>query len=314
MNALMSCRRAGVLASLVILLAWSGALWGATLLTPKELSAAIYARNPKLVAKYLNDGGDPNVCVPVRPPKNADPAWSASANWCMNLGRLLITQQDRELALLALRKGALRKPTQIQDALGVAIRAELPTVVEALINLGAKVNRRAGAVDQPLMEAANEGDLEIVKELVRGGADISATDPLGFTSIGTALDKGHEAVADYLVQHGAALTMKTSNGYQLISVAVLGGSAKFVSALAALGFNMNVEDINGQTPLMFALSRKIQSEKRGEIVALLLQHGADACHKDHAGYTALDYAEKEKETEVIKILQNAERACGKQTP
>lgn len=314
MTALLTCLKAAIPTLVIALLAWANAAPAATLPTPKVLSDAIYAGNKQLVTQYLNDGGDPNVCVPIRPPKNADPAWSASANWCMNLGRLLIVQQDEELALLALRKGALPKTEQIQDAFGVAIRAELPRVVVALINLGANVNQRAGAVDQPLMEAADEGTLEIVKELIHAGADINATDSLGFTPIGTALDNGHEAVADYLVQHGAALNMNTSNGYQLISVAVLGGSEKFVSALAALGFDVNAEDINGQTPLMFALSFKLKNEVRKEIVVSLLQYGANACHKDHAGYTALDYAEKAKESGVIKILKKAQRTCSKHKP
>lgn len=311
MTALLTCLKAAIPTLVIALLAWANAAPAATLPTPKVLSDAIYAGNKQLVTQYLNDGGDPNVCVPIRPPKNADPAWSASANWCMNLGRLLIAQQDEELALLALRKGALPKTEQIQDAFGVAIRAELPRVVVALINLGANVNQRAGAVDQPLMEAADEGTLEIVKELIHAGADINATDSLGFTPIGTALDNGHEAVADYLVQHGASLAMKTNDGYTLLMAAARGGSARYVAALAFLGFNVNAS--NGEV-LVEALNPKLTPIKRVQVIRTLLQHGADPCLRDKYGHTALDYAEKAKESGVIKILKKAQRTCSKHKP
>jgi len=206
MIVLISRLKAAMPGLFIVLLACSGTVFGATTLaTPKELSDAIYAGNTQPVARYLNGGGDPNVCVPIRPPKHVDPAWSVSARWCEDLGRLLIAEGDTKLALLALHKGALEKHEQIQDALGVAIRAQLPEVVKALITRGANVNKRAGVVDQPLWEAADAGNLPIVEVLVKAGADINATDSLGDTPIGAALEKGHEEIADYLVQNGAHL-------------------------------------------------------------------------------------------------------------
>nr|WP_288101940.1 ankyrin repeat domain-containing protein [Halomonas sp.] len=296
----------------LVLLAWSSGASGAVLATPQELSDAIYAGNTQLVTRYLNGGGDPHVCVPIRPPKNADPAWSVSANWCMNLGRLLIAKRDEALALLALRKGALLKSKQIQDAFGVAIRAELPRVVEALINLGANVNQRAGAEEEPpLWNAAYEGNPQIVAELAKAGADINAVDPLGYTPIGIALDKGHEAVADYLIQHGASLVMKSNDGYTLLMAAAHGGSARYVAALALLGFDVNAS--NGEV-LVEALNPKLTPIKRVQVVRTLLQYGADPCLRDKYSRTALDYAKKLKEIEVIKILQKAQRACSKDVP
>lgn len=302
--------RVALAIALTALLLWCGVARAGGLPTPEELSNAAYSGNTQIVAAYLNGNGDPNVCVPIRPPEHADPAWSASEHWCTNLGRFLIGLGDEDLALLALRKGALEKPEQVQDALGVAIEANLPKVVEALIKRGAIVNQPAGAVDQPLMEAADEGRLQIVRELVTAGADINTTDSLGFTPIGTALMQGHEDVAGYLARHGASLAMSTSNGYQLISVAVIGGSSKFILALATLGFDVDAEDINGQTPLFLAvLAEKLPSDKRNKIIEMLLQRGADACRKDHHGRTPLDYAKSLRYSESAKLLEAATLNC-----
>jgi len=77
-----------------------------------------------------------------------------------------------------------------------------------------------------------------------------------------------------------------------------------------LGFDVNVEDINGETPLFFTLyDQKIPDEKRRRMVSVLLHYGADACHRDHDGHTALDYAKKLKNSGVVKILQKAQRTC-----
>ncbi len=57
----------------------------------------------------------------------------------------------------------------------------------------------------PLMEAAQEGHLELVKYLIKSRANVNAQTGTGDTALTYACENGHTDVADVLLQHGAEL-------------------------------------------------------------------------------------------------------------
>ena len=57
----------------------------------------------------------------------------------------------------------------------------------------------------PLMEAAQEGHLELVKYLLKSGAKVHAQTQTGDTALTYACENGHMAVAEVLLDHGAEL-------------------------------------------------------------------------------------------------------------
>jgi len=72
------------------------------------------------------------------------------------------------------------------------------TVVE-LINAGSDVNATDNHENwTPVMFAAGEGQLEVVKTLVANGADISMLDVDGESALDFAKSRGHQSVAAYL--------------------------------------------------------------------------------------------------------------------
>lgn len=72
-------------------------------------------------------------------------------------------------------------------------------VVDELIKNGhADVNKKGNSGETPLIRAAKDGHLEVVKELIALGADINATDNRGRTALDLAIQLERNEVADAL--------------------------------------------------------------------------------------------------------------------
>src|SRR5205085_12445323 len=67
---------------------------------------------------------------------------------------------------------------------------------------GANVNYRYARGHSPLLEAAANGRLEIVKVLIAHGADPHARTDAGKTALDFATERGHDELSDYLQAHG----------------------------------------------------------------------------------------------------------------
>jgi ankyrin repeat protein len=106
-----------------------------------------------------------------------------------------------DVILLLLDQGAAldRRDLMGRTALLYASTGPFPETVKILLDKGAKPN----VVDSdehfsPLMHAAAEGNLAVVKVLIKHGADLSLVDVDGDDAESFARQAGHQQVADYL--------------------------------------------------------------------------------------------------------------------
>jgi hypothetical protein len=123
-------------------------------------------------------------------------------------------------------------------------------------------------MDIELHLCAESGNLERVKQLVAGGANIDATDNRGRTALLLAILNVHFEIVVYLVEHGA---------------------------------NVTHADFDGMTALLSACTEKNLSS-----VKYLLDHGARITERDHEGMTGLLYAAAVGNLEVLKYLLSPE--------
>ena len=180
--------------------------------------------------------------------------------------------------------------------------------VELLLRRGFDVNQR-DKFDRAtaLHWAAYEGRLDVVKRLVDAGADIDgAGDEHEMNVIGwaTSFRKVHRDVVEFLLARGATPT---------IFAAVAIGRADLVRQLVEtdrrLVFRQMSKFEHRRTPLHFAVL-----QNQPEMVALLLELGADPSTKDDRGNTPLNYASPKTDKAISEALIAAGANPAEQSP
>ncbi len=152
------------------------------------------------------------------------------------------TTGDLDLVKLMKAKGAdvdlarRGKPT----ALILAVRGRNEPMVDLLLSLGAKVDpphppERDAVWQSALMIACRNGDLPMMKKLLKAGADLTAVDSSGEGIVSYAVRSGDLAVLDWTLQRGASPFVKTPQGDNALTVAASLGDLPMVQALLKLG-------------------------------------------------------------------------------
>jgi ankyrin repeat protein len=187
------------------------------------------------------------------------------------------------------------KATQIVWALGLAVAlAGAPAVmsgqesrspvadaaqagdreaVRALLKKGADVNAAQGDGTTALHWAAMKGDAEMVQMLATAGANLRATTRLGsYAPLYLAARGGHSAAVATLLAAGADVNQASATGATPLMIAAASGDTRTVTMIVEGGAPVNAKDTaKGETPLMYAAGYN-----RADVVKLLLQRGADA--------------------------------------
>jgi ankyrin repeat protein len=213
-----------------------------------------------------------------------------------------------EQLLSAIRSGDKRALTQVLAAyrinldshsalgntpLGLAcLRGDIEAA-RLLIDKGASVNFPDRFNRTPLMNACLAGSsqdaLEIVKMLMRMGADHDAVDFRGDTALTLARRNDSKAVADFLssvgAKQGAASNVGDSPVERLMSAIRTGDMAQFSLILSGYAGNLDVWTSSGLTPLGAACMRGEAAMARA-----LLDKGASVAVSDRHHKTPLIYA------------------------
>ena len=143
-------------------------------------------------------------------------------------------------------------------------------VLRTLIQKGANVNAPEGDGSTALHWASYRDDLETADLLIRAGAKVNAANDLGVTPLWTAGQNGSEAMVRRLLEAGANPNAALLSGETPLMVASRTGNPKVVDLLIAKGANVNAHGTRSQTALMWAVS-----EKHPEVVKILIAHRAN---------------------------------------
>jgi len=154
----------------------------------------------------------------------------------------------------------------------------------------------------PLHWAASEGNKDKVFQLVRDGADIEATDEMGWTPLMIACSAGHEEIVEYLVSKGADMNAANSTGQSALHYAASRDRLTIAKYLIESGAHINLRDKLNQTPL-----HRAASKGNTKIVSLLLSRRPDIQlnPQDVVGNTPLHLSCEEERVEEAKLLMKA---------
>ena len=148
------------------------------------------------------------------------------------------------------------------NGMGVKVQAGDTNVVINIRPNGADVGRT------PLHNAAHNGDINAVKLLLAGKANVNAKDNQGMTPLHEAARGGYKDIVELLLANKAEVNAKTKNGWTPLHEAAFGGNKEVVALLLAHGADVNAVNSDVQTPLYWAITYH-----RSDVAQLLRQHG-----------------------------------------
>jgi ankyrin repeat protein len=161
----------------------------------------------------------------------------------------------------------------------------------------------ANAAVKPVVDAASRGDTDLVRQLLRDGADVNEAQGDGMTALHWAAENGDLALAEMLVYAGINLDAGTRIGhYTPLHIASRTGHVEVVRALLDAGANIDAKTTNsGVMPIHLAAA-----SGNAMAVSALLDRGADVDAREDAwGQTPLIFAASANRVEVMKILLDA---------
>ena len=153
-----------------------------------------------------------------------------------------------------------------------AMNGDLEAVRE-LLKEGADVNLAQGDGMTALHWAAEAGDLEMAGMLLHAGANVKGVTRIGdYTPLHIASEAGNGEVVRALLEAGADVEVRRAfAGTTALHLAAASGSVSSIDALVDFGADIDAREWEwGQTPLIFAASLD-----RAEAVKMLLARGAN---------------------------------------
>ena len=100
-----------------------------------------------------------------------------------------------------------------------------------VLALGTNILIQAGAVESRVADAAMNGDLAAVRNLLKQGADVNAGNSGGVTALMIAAANSRAEMVELLVHAGANVQARTERGETALSIARTKGDEKVIRLL-----------------------------------------------------------------------------------
>uniref|UniRef100_A0A8C4NMJ7 Kinase D-interacting substrate 220a n=1 Tax=Eptatretus burgeri TaxID=7764 RepID=A0A8C4NMJ7_EPTBU len=146
------------------------------------------------------------------------------------------------------------------------------------------------------MLAAEQGNLEVVREMLKRGADCNMEDDDNWTALISAAKEGHLDIVRELI-NCADIEHKEMGGWTALTWVAYKGHTDVARLLLEHNANTNVIGQFSMTPIMWACGRG-----HHDIVELLLQHEAKYNCSDKYGTTPLIWAARKGHLESVRHL------------
>ena len=175
-------------------------------------------------------------------------------------------------------------------------RASYRTILAIVLSLAFCCGLRAA----PIHDAAQAGDVARVRALlVADPTLVDAKTDYGFTPLILAAQNGHLEVVKYLLEKSAAVDAKSNDGVTPLIVAAQNGYLEVVKHLLDKGATVDAKSNDGFTPLLFAAQNG-----HLEVVKLLLDN-LPPTNVEAVGYTPLRLAEGKGRMDIAELLRKA---------
>jgi ankyrin repeat protein len=215
----------------------------------------------------------------------------------------IVRRQDAATAGALLKAGAeADRPTRLGvRPLHLAIENADLNTVRLLLEAGADANSRDGAGETCLMMAVRSGREEVVQALLEHGAQVDLPDrDYGQTALMVAARQGHASIAALLLERGAQVHTQTRAGKVPAFRTPGSNSGSKGAGIVRGGWPERGE----RDPVPGAKTALLYAAREGhrEVVARLLDAGADIEKTDANGVTPLLMAVLNGQVDVARLL------------
>jgi len=148
-----------------------------------------------------------------------------------------------------------------------------------------------------LQAASQNGHLEVLRMLLRSGADLELEDKDGDRAVHHAAFGDEPCVMEVIAAAGSDLNARNKRRQTALHIAVNKGHVGVVKMLLGLGCHPSLQDSEGDTPLHDAISKK-----RDDMLGLLLDQSADIMLTNNNGFNALHHAALRGNPSAMRVL------------
>lgn len=154
------------------------------------------------------------------------------------------------------------------------------------------------SITQDIYEASRKGNIELIRSLSKINKDtINTTNKSGYSPLIIAGYRNQMEAVKVLLELGANVNAISEEG-TVLTAACYRSNMELVKLLLQHHADVNIKNMDGTTPLMFAIMAENE-----ELVFLLIQQGADTKAVDYSNKSVIDYA-RACENSNIKQLFN----------
>ncbi|XP_041969266.1 uncharacterized protein LOC121726098 [Aricia agestis] len=250
------------------------------------LYIAAYFNNVEIISVLLKSGAQVN----TRCEGGSTPLHIAAIRGNTNVVEILLDNgADAEI-----------KDDKNRTALELAIANKHFLVVKTLFQSLKDIINSKGNDDYSLLHiAAQEGDCDIVRYLIREGANIHAKNLLGSKPIHIAAREGHANLVELFLCEGLSLYDPGASNQTVLHYATLKNKLEVVKFLIGKSFDVNVKDANGRTSIHFAAEFGFK-----KIVQFLLDNSAVYNAVDNFDCTPADLTKNAHIKRILKFTKS----------
>ena len=129
------------------------------------------------------------------------------------------------------------------------IKIKLPNI-KFLFLLMPLLLTEVNALESPVADAAKNGDIALIKQLLKGGIEVNEPQGDGMTALHWAAERGNIELAEVLIYAGANPMAGTRIGqYKPLQLAAKKGNAGIINILLAAGIDPNNEELSCADPI-----------------------------------------------------------------
>ena len=232
-----------------------------------EVCGTSWTYNPSAVSKVASDGNLPGA--------------SSGERLSALLKKLFETQVSGDV---------------VEELVKAAANGDQAKVEELVTRADCSVNG-VFAGHTALQAASQNGHLEVLRLLLRSGADLELEDKDGDRAVHHAAFGDEPGVMEVIAAAGSDLNARNKRRQTALHIAVNKGHVGVVKMLLSLGCHPSLQDSEGDTPLHDAISKK-----RDDMLALLLDHSADIMLTNNNGFNALHHAALRGNPSAMRVL------------